>query len=113
MNKHIRQHNLQHGDEPKHPLTFGPPQPMDTNVKPSPLITKQANLAENVPHAEIDDGDAELSNMLASIETMNDAFLCAGSAEIHEGYISSNQGLMCKFVEDSDFLAAPGLLLND
>ena len=72
MNKFIRQHNLQNGDEPKNPLTFGPPQPMDANVKPSQLITKEADLADNDPPTEIDDGDAELSNVLALIDTMDD-----------------------------------------
>ena len=84
MRKRVRQCNLQHGDEPKHPLPFGPPHPMDANVNPSPLITKEADLADADPCAEIDDEDAELSNMLASIETMDDDFLCAGSIKIPE-----------------------------
>ena len=92
MNKNIRQCNLQRGDEHKHPLNFAPPQPMDTDFKPSPLITKKADLADTDPYAETDDGDAELSSMLASIETMGDDFSCTGSTEIPEGHVSSNQG---------------------
>ena len=113
MNKFIRQHNLQNGDEPKNPLTFGPPQPMDANVKPSQLITKEADLADDDPPAEKDDGFTELSNMLSPIETTDDDFLCTGSAEIYEGYDSSNQGLVCQFVDDSDFVIVPGLHLDD
>ena len=64
MNKFIRQHNLQHGDESKHHLPFGPPQSMNANVNPSPLITKETDLAGADPRAEIDDGYAELSNTL-------------------------------------------------
>ena len=92
MSKRISQHYLQHGDEPKHPLTFGPPQPIDANVNSSPLITKESGIADADPYAEIDDGDAQLSNMLASIKTMDDDFLCTGSTEIPEGHVSSNQG---------------------
>ena len=113
MNKLIRQCNLQHGDEPKHPLTFGPPQLMDANAKLFPLITKEADLTDADPCAEIDDRDAELSNMLASIETMDDDFLCAGHAEIPEGCVLSDQGATYKFIEDSDFFAALGLLPDD
>ena len=39
---------------------------MDANAKPSPLVTMEANLVGNDPSIEIDDEDAELSNMLAS-----------------------------------------------
>ena len=94
MSKRIRQCNLQRGDDPKYPLTFGPPLPMDANVNPSQLIAKETDLANDGPSSEIDDGDTELSNMLASIETMDGDFLCTESTEIHEGCVSSNQGSM-------------------
>ena len=48
---------------------------MDANVKPSQLITKEAGIADNDLPTEIDDGDAELPKMIASIDTMDDDFL--------------------------------------
>ena len=95
MNKCIRQCNLQHRVEPKHPLTFGPPQLMDANVKPSQLTTKEAHLADDDLSANIDDRDAELSNVLSSIETIDDDSLRIGSAEINEGCASRNQDSTC------------------
>ena len=49
---------------------------MDANVNPSQLIAKETDLANDGPSSEIDDGDTELSNILASIEEMDEK-LCA------------------------------------
>ena len=53
---------------------------MDTKVKQSQLVTKEADLVDNTQTEEIDNGGTELSNMLESIKTMDGDFTCAGSA---------------------------------
>ena len=74
MNARIRQCNLQHRDAPKKPIAFGPPQPMDSKIKKSPLITKEASIDDNIQHEELDIGDIELSNMLVSIKLWKKMF---------------------------------------
>ena len=91
MNKRVRQCNLQHGDAPKNPITFGPPQPMDAKVKQSQLIAKKSDLVDNNQPEETDNGDLELRAILASTETMDHDFLCTGSADVHTGNDSINQ----------------------
>ena len=77
-NKRVHQHNLQHGNTPKKPIAFGPPHPMDEKINKSPLITKAVNIVDDDQPEELDNRDAELSNMLALIETMEDDFAYTG-----------------------------------
>ena len=86
---------------------------MDAKIKKSPLVTREANIVDDNQPEEAHDGDVELSNMMASIETMDDDFLCTGHVEINSVNHANNQELMCQFVDDSDFNAAPGLCLDD
>ena len=68
---------------------------MEAKIKKLPLITKEAYVDDNNQHDELYHGDIELSNMLASIETVEDDFLCTGSAEINSRNEVSAQHLPC------------------
>lgn len=107
MNKRIRQYNLQHGDAPKKPQKFGPPQPMDSKVKKANLISKEAELEQD--SEEVDQGDMELTNMLTCINTMDDDFLYSGSVEINDYDHEDNQEKTYEFIDDPDFITAPDL----
>ena len=78
MSKRIRQCNFQHRDAPEKPIASGPPQPIDTKIKTSSSIIKEACIDDRDQHDKLDDGEAELSNVLVSVETMEDDFTCAG-----------------------------------
>ena len=51
---------------------------MDEKINKSPLITKAVNIVDDDQPEELDNRDAELSNMLALIETMEDDFAYTG-----------------------------------
>ena len=115
MNKRIRKFNLKRGDEPLKPLTFNRPPPMDAGVKKQSLVTKEVAVDVDVNDEledAIDKGDMELSNMIASIEEMDDEFICAGSAEVPDLETSdeNNSDMSCQFMDDKDFITAPNML---
>lgn len=107
MNKRIRQCNLQHRDAPKKPQKCGLPQPMDLKINPDNPTSKEAELEEDLE--ELDQGDMELTNMFACIKTMDDDFLHTGSVEIKEYENENNKEETYEFLDDPNFIKAPGL----
>ena len=87
----------------------------------SSLIAKEANAEtdENANEEEIDEGDIELSHVIATIETMDDQFLHAGGADFFTDSRNSDSASLeediednfdlCQFVDDENFAAAPGI----
>lgn len=119
MNKRIRQFNLKYGDKPAEEVKFGPPPPMQGNpkdLKEQKLVTKEANIDNEISAIEKEDhGDIELSNMIASIETMGDEFLYTGSTEMlhnnSEGPMDYNNNETLKHdAEKSEFFVSLSMM---
>ena len=117
MSKRIHQYNLQHSDKPTKELTFKPPSPRDAGIKNSSLVSKQANIEhhdDQVDEDSIDEGDLELSNMIASIQDMDDNFIYTGYAKmVDKDYCTgsikksiNNDEQLHHFMDDKNFITA-------
>ena len=79
---------------------------MDEKTKKNDLMWKEAELEEILE--EVDQGGIELTSMLTSIDTIDNDFLRVGSVEINNNQNEENQKGMHEYINDPNFIAAPG-----